>query len=359
LTPIGLPALSGIFFVLILGEWFSLAQACRIEEPEFQSSTILHRHLVGPCTSEEREALAISGEELLRALKEGKSIDILGLVVIGDLLLDRLPLYPIEHHHISSPRIRKTLKEHGIAEVRVIPGSLTIRESWVQGILATNLTKGALVIFGELDMVGTKFQKSVDFSRTVFLNPVNFSDTKIAFEGFFIRSHFDKEAMFQNTAFGTHSRFHKAFFGGKASFHQAGFHGLAEFLEVMFEDEANFSQTLFKLGTGFSGTQFRGILDFSHALFEREAYFRFTTFEKQASFRGTTFHRTADFTNIQFKENPDFTHAVFKVTPTVSDSRLNLGNQRVGNLQDRTIQIVIFVGLFLLVLFLIWASRRR
>ena len=314
---------------------------------------------MGPCTLEEREALGISGEELLHALKEGKSIDVLGIVVNGDLMLDRLPLLPLERYRVPSARIGKMLKHQGITEVRVISGSLTIRDSWVQGIVATNLAKGALIVFGPLDIVGTTFQKSVDFSRAVFLNPVNFSDSKIAFEGFFIHSHFDKEAIFQKTSFGTHSRFHKAYFGEKASFFQASFHGLAEFLEVMFEEEANFSQTVFKLGTGFSGAQFRGNLNFSHALFEREVYFRFTTFQKQASFRGTTFRSMADFTNTQIEESPDMRDAIFKVTPSLSGSGITLGNQKGGKLDDRTIQLVIFMGLVLLVLFLVWGSRRR
>ena len=213
----GLPALSGIFLIPLLVGWFSLAEACQIEEPANQSPRVFYKHIVGACTFEERSAFALSAEELLSALKNGKSVDLMGLVIMGDLLLDRLPLLPINQHPIHSSRVRVTLKEQGIEEIRVIPGAITIRESWFQGILATNLRNGALVIFGKVDMDKTNFKKSIDFSRTVFLEPVNFSDTTIAYEGFFIGAHFDNEANFHQTAFGTHSRFHKAFFGGKAT----------------------------------------------------------------------------------------------------------------------------------------------
>lgn len=355
----GLPSLSGIFLILLLVGWCSPAEACQIEEPEGPSPRVLHRHIVGTCTFEERSAFALSSEELLSALENGKSVDLLGLVIIGDLILDRLPLLPINQHSIPSSSIKETLKAQGIEEVRVILGTITIRESWFQGTIATNLRGGALVIFGQVVMDKTKFQKSIDFSRTVFLDPVNFSDTTIAYEGFFIGAHFDNEANFHRTVFGTHTRFHKAFFGRTATFNQAGFEGLAEFLEVVFASEANFSQTSFKLGTGFSGTQFRGSLDFSHALFEREAYFRFVTFQKKASFRGATFHAVADFTNTQFQENPDFSNAVFEITPNVGDSKINLEKQRVRNLDRPTSQIAIFVGLFLLILFFVWRLRRK
>jgi uncharacterized protein YjbI with pentapeptide repeats len=355
----GLPSLSGIFLILLLVGWFSLAEACQIEEPPNPSLRVLHKHIVGTCTFEERSALALSAEELLSALEDGKSVDLLGLVIIGDLFLDRLPLLPINQHPIPSSTIKEKLQAQGIEKVRVIPGTITIRESWFQGTLATNLRGGALVIFGQVVMDKTKFQKSIDFSRTVFLDPVKFSNTTVAYEGFFIGAHFDNEANFHRTAFGTHTRFHKAFFGGTATFNQAAFEGLAEFLEVVFASEANFSQTSFKLGTGFSGTQFRGSLDFSHALFEREAYFRFATFPQKASFRGATFHAVADFTNAHFLESPDFTNAVFKIPPNVDNSKITFENQRVRNPDRPTSQIVIFVGLFLLILFFVWRLRRK
>ena len=312
----GLPALSGVILIFLLVGRVALAEACRIEEPAKPSPEVLHKHIVGACTFEERSAFALSAEDLLSALENGKSLDLLGVVVQGDLSFDRLPLLPIQQHPIPSSRIKEKLKERGLEKVRVIPGGITIRESWFQGLIATNLRDGALVIFGQVDMDKTKFEKSIDFSRTVFLDSVNFSDTTIAYEGFFIGAQFDTTANFRKTAFGTHTRFHKAFFGEAATFNQAGFYGLAEFLEVEFAGKADFSQTFFKLGTGFSGTQFRGILNFSQALFEREAYFRFATFEQKASFSGARFQEVADFTNVQFNENPDFSNVVFDVTPS-------------------------------------------
>ncbi|UCE63658.1 MAG: pentapeptide repeat-containing protein [Nitrospirota bacterium] len=355
----GLPAFIGISLTLLLVGWFSLAEACRVEEPAKPSPRVLHKHIVDSCTFEERSALALSAEEVLTALGKGHSVDLLGVVVKGDLSFDRLPLLPIQQQPISSSRIKEKFKERGLEEVRVIPGAMIIRESWFQGLIATNLRDGALVIFGPVDMDKTKFEKSLDFSKTVFLDPVNFSGTTIAYEGFFIGAHFDNTANFRNTVFGTHTRFHKALFGETAIFNHAGFHGLAEFLEVEFAGKADFSQTFFKHGTGFSGTQFRGASDFSQALFEREAYFRFATFEQNASFRGTRFKAVADFTNAQFNENFDFANAVFEGTPKVEGSEKIFKKQQVENIARPTSQIAIFVGLFLLVLVFVWRLRRK
>jgi len=354
----GLPPFIGIFLIFLLVGWCSLAGACEVEKPANPSLGVLHKHIVGACTFEQRSALALSSKDVLTALENGDNVDLLGVVVKGDLSFDRLPLRPIFQHPIPSSRVKENLNERGIDEVRVIPGDIIIRESWVQGIVATHLRDGALVIFGQVDMDKTKFQKSIDFSKTIFLDPVNFSGTTIAFEGFFIGSRFEKEASFHQTAFGTHTRFHKAFFGGEATFNEAGFFGLAEFLEVVFASKTDFSQTFFKLGTGFSGTQFRGALDFSHAVFEREAYFRFANFQQKTSFKGATFKEVADFTNVQFKENPDFSHATFKVAPNVGESKISFKKQIVRNLDRPTSQIAIFVGLFLLVLFFVWRLRR-
>ena len=339
--------------------WFSLAEACRVEEPTAPPPQVLHKHIVGECTVAERSALSLSADELFLALEAGKSLDLSGVVVKGDLFLDRLPSHSIGQHPIRSSRVKGKIQERGLEEVRVILGAITIHKSWFEGVITTNLKNGALMIFGQVDMAQTKFQKSIDFSRTIFLEPVNFSDMKIAYEGFFIAAHFDKEANFSKVAFGTHTRFHKAFFGGTSTFNQAGFHGLAEFLEVVFAAKADFSQTFFKHGTGFSGTQFLGTSDFSQAFFEREAFFRFTNFQKDVSFRGASFQGVADFANVQVRENPDFLNTKFRVAPDLRGSKILIENQKVRELVSPTSQIAIFVGLFLLVLFFIWRLRRE
>ena len=306
----------GLSMIFLLVGWVSTVQACRIDSSS--SARVFYRHVVGACSFEEREGLAITAKEILEALRAGKSLDLLGVVVTGDLLLDQLLLVPMEQQAFSSERVQDMLKQRRIKDVRTILGSISFRDSWFQGLLATNLTSGALVIVGDVNVAGTQFQKSVDFSKTVFLNSVDFSNAVILFEGFFISAHFDQDVNFENTAFGVHTRFHKSFFGGTATFHRARFDGLAEFLEVVFEKNTSFSQTYFKMGTGFSGARFKGPLDFSEAVFEREAYLRFTEFEQECFLsknnlsRRDRFHQCANFRapltspSVLFEKPPDF-----------------------------------------------------
>ncbi len=48
----------------------------------------LTRHLSAGCTEQEREAQAVDAAQLLQAFREGKGIDLSGVVVRGDLSLD-------------------------------------------------------------------------------------------------------------------------------------------------------------------------------------------------------------------------------------------------------------------------------
>ncbi len=333
---------------------------CRVEQEGSDSEGVMVRHLAGRCSQDDREGLAISAETLLEALQAGQGVDLEGVVVNGDLMLDRLPLEPVNLEDLPSPLIREALTREGLKEVRVIKGPLIIRDADVRGSLATNLIAGEfLLIKGPVIMTGTTFQRSLDFSRTAFYQPIDFSGASILHEGFFIRALFNADADFEKTAFGTHSRFHKAVFGGKASFTRAGFNGLAEFLEVTFKKEAGFSRTVFKMGTGFSGSQFLHVLDFSEATFEREAYFRFTKFEGDAYFRRSTFRNTADFTQAKFGGVSDFTKVMFQVPPLLAGTKIPAGERPLRGLQDSRFQVGILILLFVFVVVFLLLFRRN
>ena len=68
---------------------------CPMETSAPGPGTTLTRHLSADCTEEEREARAVDATELLQAFKEGKGIDLSGVVVRGDLSLDTLPVGPL------------------------------------------------------------------------------------------------------------------------------------------------------------------------------------------------------------------------------------------------------------------------
>ena len=349
----------GITAAFFLVGWVSIVQACRIDPSKVSSSSVFRQHVVGTCSLEDRTALALSANSLLEALKAGKGLDLQGVVVTGDMALEELPRQPIDQVTLPSQGVRQMLDQRGIKELRMIPGSLIIRDSIVQGNLATNLRDEILVIFGAIDMRGTTFQQSVDLSRTIALGPMNFSEVTVQFEGFFIHAYFTQDAIFSKTSFGNHTRFHKAYFGGKAIFDHATFNGIAELLEVVVDEEADFHQTSFMMGTGFSGATFRGPVNFAHSIFEREGYFRFTTFERAAMFTGARFRKIVDFTNANFRDSADFSEVVFEKPPDFSNTEVDIQNQPLDVLQDPKVQWGLWATFLVFFLVFLWRLRHR
>src|SRR6185295_6498488 len=63
------------------------AAGCAFEPARPAPSASYVRHLPRSCTQADRERLAVNATEILQALKEGKGVDLAGVVVTGDLLL--------------------------------------------------------------------------------------------------------------------------------------------------------------------------------------------------------------------------------------------------------------------------------
>ncbi|HKO30681.1 MAG TPA: pentapeptide repeat-containing protein [Nitrospiraceae bacterium] len=293
----------------ILGLPLSTAGSnCRMELAASGPGVALTRHLGADCTEQEREARAVDATELLQAFREGKGIDLSGVVIRGDLALDLLPIGPL-------PPELEELKDLQGREVRVIPGSLIIVNSVMQGVVRHSSAQGLLVAKGPVTFSGTKFEQMVDLSRAVFVQPVTMSDAVFLRESYFVQGRFLRDVSAEKTVFGSHTRFHRSVFQGPVTYQQSRFNGLVEFLEVVFEKDADLSRTSFKLGTGFSGSRFQGLANFSDASFDREAYFTYTLFDGDTDFRGTTFRSTADFSNASFKGRDDFSKTSFKKSP--------------------------------------------
>lgn len=337
----------------------SVQAACQVERASSDATAPFTRHLGKGCTGQEREAQAVPAGELLAAFKRGTGVDLVEVVVKGDLRLDELPLVSVSTLDIPSARVREVLRTQQVNEVRMIAGPISIRDSLVRGVIMANVKDGFLLVRGPVTMSGTTFERSVDFSRTAFLGPVDFSEAIILHEGFFIQAVFDQATRFEKTAFGVHSRFHRALFGDTATFRRAGFNGLAEFLQVQFEKDASFAQTYFKMGTGFSGSRFRGLLDFSEAVFEREAFFTFTVFEGDAYFRRSTFRADANFADAEFKGVDDFSKAFFNIQPRFARTKTSGARSSPRGLQDPRVQYGIAAALLIFALVFVFFLRRE
>jgi len=294
-------------------------------------------HLDGACTPAEREAHAVDASTLLTALERGETVDLNGVLIRGDVVLDTLPV-------VTAPPALDGILGPQEKEVRVIAGAVSIVNSIVQGRIVHRSPDGMLVFSGPVTFTGTTFQQMVDLSRAVFTQPVLLSGAVFLAEGYFVQGRFLQEVTGEKTAFGRHTRFHRSRFEGPVTFEQSGFSGLAEFLEVRFDRDANFARTYFKLGTGFSGAQFSGLADFSEALFDGDAFFTFTQFDGDAFFRRVTFRAVADFDDAQFNGREDFSKAFFEKGPQFTRARRSGSSQALG-IENPQIQYAITLSL--------------
>jgi len=334
------------------------AWACRLLESPADRSDTLWIHLEGLCLSKDQRTWAVKGTDVLEALKDGKHLDFQGVLVVGDVMLDQLPLQHVAEIPNIPATILARLQQRDLDSVRVISGAVTIRDSQFEKVLATNLSQGALVMLGEVDVSGTTFLQSVDFSKTIFANPLVFTNVHVDYEGFFIGAHFEEAVDFSHTTFGTHVRFHKAIFRGPVMFDEVRFKGVAEFLEVEFQQSANFSQAHFLSGTGFSGSVFHGPVDFSEVVTNRELYFRFSEFKQRASFRHAQFQNVVDFSNSRFEGTHDLAEAEFAIQPDFTGSNITVDVVVSRRWFDQQSQWLVFGGLVILVCLYLWISRR-
>ncbi len=295
-----------------------LRAECAAETSVKNAAAVFTLHLPNTCTEAEREARAVSAQELLRALAAGKGLDLSGVVIQGDLVLDQLPAEKVRAVGDLAPEDRRVLEGMNDEEVHVIRGPFVIKQSRVKGRIVNRLKSGFLLITGPVVLAHTDFAGFVDLSRTVFLGLVDGSNATFHQESYFVQDRFTQGAMFSDTHFGPHARFHRSMFSGPAIFRGATFQGLTEFLEVVFEQDANFSRAAFHLGTGFSGAHCRGKCDFSSSQFDREAFFLFSIFDRPATFASARFGSQADFSDAAFKQADDLAQATFAHTPLLT-----------------------------------------
>lgn len=291
---------------------------CTTEAGGKNATAVFTLHLNSTCTEAEREARAVSAQDLMRALAAGKGIDLAGVVIQGDLVLDELPAQKVAAVQGLSLEDRRVLEGLNDEEVHVIRGPFVIKHSRVKGRIVNRLTRGFLLMTGPVVLVHTAFAGLVDLSRTVFLGLVDGSNAKFEQESYFVQDRFTQGAMFSDTRFGPHARFHRSKFSGSAIFRGADFAGLTEFLEVVFEQDANFARAAFHLGTGFSGAHCRGKCDFSSTQFDREAFFLFAMFDRAVTFASARFNSQADFSDAAFKETDNLAQATFARAPVLT-----------------------------------------
>ena len=292
-------------------------------------------HLSPSCTQAERESHAVRGEVIMDAIAKGHSVDLLGVLVRGDMIFDRLAVQPTAR--LPGPTSERANREDrgGGNGQRIVRKALSLRDSVVLGAVRHRAADGTLQFDGPVDVSGSHFKEGVDLSRSVFHKPVEFSQAAFEKEAYFVQGQFAMSVGCRETKFGPSTRFHQSTFRGSVDCTSALFDGMAEFLEVTFEQPAVFERSRFGLGTGFSGSRFKGRASFREAIFSRETFFGFAAFESEAVFAGAQFLGSADFSHTEFRQQDDLAKARFDQPPLLDQTKRLEPAQSAGFLQTR------------------------
>jgi len=314
---------------MIATEPLAANATCVIEQQGSDTEAGLVIRLSPACSPDERDAYAVSGETVINAIKKGGRVDLVGVIIRGDLNFDRLESKAAEGSNEDQN------------EQRIVLAALRIRDSDVQGALRHRSPEGVLRFEGPIDFQGSRFREGVDLSHSIFQEKVELSGATFEQEAYFVRGRFAEAAVCRETKFGPSTRFHRSMFQGPLDCTGALFDGMAEFLEVTFEQPATFERSRFGQGTGFSGSHFKSRVTFGEAIFSRETMFGFTIFEYEALFAGAQFLGTADFSNAEFRQQDDLAKARFDQPPLLTQTKRLASEQSDGFLETREGQYVL------------------
>ncbi len=331
---------------MIAAGTYDAGATCVPAQPTSDSATELVIHLPTTCSPDEREAYAVDGDAVIDAIAQARRVDLVGVIIRGDLLFDRLAV-----------EARKGLNEDEEEEQRFVRAALSIRGSDVRGVLQHRSPEGVLRFEGSVDFQGSRFREGVDLSRSVFQKKVDLSGAIFEKEAYFVQGRFVGETVCRETKFGPSTRFHRSTFQGPLDCTGALFDGMVEFLEVTFEQPVTFEQSRFGQGTGFSGSHFMSRINFGEAIFSRETFFGFTVFENEVLFAGAQFLGATDFSSAEFKQSDDLEKARFDRPPLLAQTRRLTSEQSDDFLNTREGQygftLVFLVVAALLIVYLI------
>jgi uncharacterized protein YjbI with pentapeptide repeats len=325
-----------LFIVIIVACPPAAGAECVVETPVSETEADVVMHLSSSCTPAERERHVVRGEAIMDAIAKGQRIDLVGVVIRGDLIFDRLTIQTALSSRQRSSEMQSLDGHTDGHEQRVVRAALRMKDSVMVGAIRHQSLKGMLVFEAPVDFQGSRFTDGVDLSRSVFQGSVELSGATFEKEAYFVQGQFSQQVNCRETKFGPSTRFHRSTFRGPIDCTSALFDGMAEFLEVNFEQPAVFERSRFGLGTGFSGSRFKGRVQFGEAIFSRETFFTFAVFESEAVFAGSQFLGPADFSQAEFRQEDDLAKARFDQPPLLAQAKRLMPEQADGLSQTLT-----------------------
>lgn len=253
--------------------------------------------------------------ELLKAMGEGKDIDIDYAEIKGDIDFAKSKFFfahsfnqikkdlsPTDITHLSR------VKEATSSEIKIVlvKSHIKITNSNVVGnIIAYHPIMGgkvinALIFYNAVDFSDTTFNGTVNFRYTEFAGEAEFSKADIYGEADFTVATFARNANFVFTKFHKKAFFNNTDFVEKAFFMNAIFSKECYFMNAHFDGEAQFCLTHFFGNAIFSNTEYGGIADFWLSHFAKRVVFESTKFV-DCSFNSTMFGIKSAYTKQYIK----------------------------------------------------------
>jgi uncharacterized protein YjbI with pentapeptide repeats len=149
-----------------------------------------------------------------------------------------------------------------------------------------------------VNLAGSSFAKSVDFSESTFSSDVDLSRAKLSNYAGFAGASFEKNASFEETEF------------PESDFTDASLLGYSDFTSAVFGDYASFNGALLSNAT-FNESQFEGVADFCYSVFDSRGEFFKSSFSDVALFKNVEFTGGARFELVSFSDIAAFTSAEF------------------------------------------------
>lgn len=268
----------------------------------------------------EKERAVIEGEclnELLKAMGEGKDIDIEHAEIRGDIDFTNPKFFPEQtlnqveedldfdafFSHIDRIRIAKHPSEIKIILVR---SNINITNSTIVGNIIAFLSKSKMdekiniLVFKEkVNFSKTKFDGEINFQFSLFVENADFSESEVSGITDFTVATFVRNAHFVSSRFYGEAKLFNIQFNKEANFIDVRFAKKAYFMNARFKGDANIYITIFSGDVLFDKTQFDGYANFWKAQFAKRAVFKSTIFAENAYFNSAIFGKESTYT----KEN--------------------------------------------------------
>jgi len=303
---------------------------------EIENKEVTHSLLRYICpddwSDQKKEANPIDAEEIVEAIEDGKTVEIINAVIEGAFMLKHINIdgkITIQRTKIrgqvdwSYAAFKQVLNlENSIFEIDATFIGIMVEKDIFQDNVTFlgNATFADITVNGvfhsrdstfkkDAIFVESVFKKRVEFSKTTFEGKVDFGITRIGSVVVFNEAKFEKQVIFNSTKIEGAAFFNSTIFEDDVDFIGAQIYNTVEFYKAQFKQKADFGIARIKMNVRFTSTIFKGKVNFNQTQIEGSAFFDTAIFEDEANFGSALIGGNAVFNGVKFKKLVNFNGA--------------------------------------------------